>query len=203
MKATGRAALGFRAHTGWAAVVALAGPPAAPRIVAKRRVEMAESFDVGAVYHVSQRLPLDEAEALIRSSEKRFEDLACAAISDLVAELRETDLETVGGAVVSGGERPLPPLESILRSHALVHAAEGELYRAVVVRASERCHIPAAVVSAADLHAHAARAAGLPEAGVLSTLAALGKASGKPWTRDQKESALAAWIALAGGADGG
>jgi len=38
--------------------------------------------------------------------------------------------------LVGGAGRPLPPLESILRSHPLVHAAEIELYRRVLLRAS-------------------------------------------------------------------
>jgi hypothetical protein len=42
-------------------------------------------------------------------------------------------------------------------------------------------------------------AARIPEGRVASALAELGKASGRPWTRDQKEAALAAWLAIAGG----
>lgn len=199
METAGRAALGFKAHIGWAALVALAGPAAAPKVVAKRRVEMAKTFDTGAVYHVGQKLPLGEAEALVRASEERFLELARAAIAELAAELRASGLEPVAARVVSGGERPLPPLEAILRSHALVHAAEGELYRNVILRAAAACNIPTARVPATDLRADAARAAGFTEARVASTLSAIGKASGKPWTQDQKESALAAWIGLGDG----
>lgn len=198
MKTAGRVALGFKAHTGWAAVVALAGTSAAPAVVAKRRLEMAESFDEAGVYHAGQRLPVREAEALIRTSGERFEGAARAALRALAEELRASGLDAVASAVVSGGARPLPPLEEILRSHALVHAAEGELFRLVLLRASEACAIPAALVPALDLQAHAARALRVPEAEVASRLSALGKAAGTPWAQDQKESALVAWIALAG-----
>src|SRR5947209_4124817 len=36
------AVLGLRAHSGWAALVALAGPADAPQVVDRRRIEMAE-----------------------------------------------------------------------------------------------------------------------------------------------------------------
>lgn len=41
------------------------------------------------------------------------------------------------GLVLASG-RSLPPLESILASHALVHAAEGEHFREALTRASQR-----------------------------------------------------------------
>lgn len=192
-----RAALGFSSHVGWAAVVAVAGPLDSPGVVAKRRVELAATFDVGAVYHVGQGLPLEEAEAFVRSSEQTFHAAASAGIAALAAELRGLGLEPIASAVLAGGAKPLPPLEAILRSHALVHAAEGELYRRVLARASASCSIPATLVPAKDLPARAARAAGLPERRLAAKLAEIGKASGKPWARDQKDAALAAWIALA------
>jgi hypothetical protein len=195
-----RAALGFSPHIGWAAVVAISGPSEAPRVVAKRRIDMATTFETGAVYHAGQSLPLARAEELVRSSEEAFGTIARAGIAALSDELRGLGLELLASAILSGSTRPLPPLESILRSHALVHAAEGELYRRVLARASEECGVPAALVPAAELPARIAGAVRLPERRVASTLVEIGKASGKPWARDQKEATLAAWLALAGGA---
>jgi hypothetical protein len=40
-------------------------------------------------------------------------------------------------------------------------------------------------------------ASGLPPQRVASALAEAGKASGRPWARDQKDAALAAWLARA------
>jgi hypothetical protein len=190
-------ALGMKSHIGWAAVVALAGPVASAEVVAKRRIQMAGTFDEGAVYHKGQGLPFTQAEAHIRSSEERFERTAREALADLAAELRTAGCEPVASGLVSGNGRALPPLASILRSHALVHAAEGELYRRVLLRASEACRIPALPIPAKEIEARAAGALGIAPARLPARLAALGKASGRPWARDQKESALAAWIALA------
>jgi hypothetical protein len=190
-------ALGLKPHIGWAALVALAGPAGAPEVVAKRRVEMAATFDEGAVFHVGQKLPLSEAEALVRTSEERFERVAREALAALAAELRRAGLDPVASAVVAASGRPLPPLAAILRSHALVHAAEGELYRGVLARASEACGVPARFVPAKAIPSLAAGALGLSPSQLAARLAALGRASGRPWARDQKESALAAWVALA------
>jgi hypothetical protein len=192
-------ALGMKTHTGWAAVIALAGPVASAAVVAKRRIDMATTFDEGAVYHKGQELPVPRAEALIRSSEGKFERIARDALADLLAELRAAGCEPVGSGLVSGGGNALPPLASILRSHALVHAAEGELYRRVLLRASEACHIPALAIPTKEIGTRAAGALGIAPARIPERLAALGKASGRPWTKDQKEAALVAWIALASG----
>jgi hypothetical protein len=192
-----RAALGISPHTGWAAVVAVSGSRLAPTVVAKHRIDMATTFEKGAVYHAGQALPLIRAEALIRTSEQTFTSLARDSLAGLAAELRGRGLEPIASAILAGGDRPLPPLEKILRSHALVHAAEGDLYRRVLALASEACAIPAALVSARDLRRRVAGASGLPEDRVDALLAELGKASGKPWARDQREAALAGWLALA------
>src|SRR5262249_25871616 len=135
-------ALGIKAHTGWAAVVALAGPAASARVVAKRRIDMATTFDEGAVYHKGQELPFARAEALIRPSEEKFERTGRGALVALLAERKRGRCEPVAVAMVSGNHKALPPLTSILKSHALVHAAEGDLYRRVLLRASEACRIP-------------------------------------------------------------
>ncbi len=193
------AALGFSPHVGWAAVVAISGARAAPAVVAKRRVEMATTFETGAVYHAGQKLPLERAEALVRSSEQAFEATARATIAAIVAELRARGLDPSAAAILGGGGRSLPELGTILRSHALVHAAEGALYRRALQRASEACGLAAALVPSSGLAARVAGAAGIPEERVASALAEIGEASGRPWARDQKEAALAAWLAIAGG----
>jgi hypothetical protein len=187
-----RTALGFKTHTGWAAVVAVAGR----EVVAKRRIDLATDFRTGAVFHVGQELPLPQAQELISSSQARFEAKARDAIAAIVEELRAKECEVIGSAIIAGNPKPLPPIESVLKSHALVHAAEGQLYRHVFAAASEACRIPAALVPAKELASRAARAMGISAAELTARIAAMGKASGRPWAADHKESALAALVAL-------
>jgi hypothetical protein len=198
MAARRPAAIGMKPHTGWAAVVALAGPPAAAEVVAKLRLDLAFTFDEGAVYHKGRERSLPEAEALVRAAEERFGRLAREALAALAADLRAAGCEPVSAVVAGGSARPLPPLASILKSHPLVHAAEADLYRRVLLRASEAIGLPARLLPAAEVAPLAARALGIGPAALAARLAALGKASGRPWARDHKEAAMGAWIGLAG-----
>ena len=58
------ATLGLRAHSGWAAVVALAGPASAPRVLARQRLEFADPKLAYSKqpYHAAAELSLAEAE---------------------------------------------------------------------------------------------------------------------------------------------
>jgi hypothetical protein len=191
-----RTALGFKAHTGWAAVVALAGPRAAPVVVAKRRIDMAASFDEAAVYHAGRALPPADAEALLRAFEPKAERAAREALRALVEELGASGHDVAAGAVVAGNAKPLPSLGAILSSHALVHTAEGELFRRTLGRALDALQVPAAFIPAKELSRRAAAALAIPEPALGPWLAAIGKASGTPWGQDQKESALVALCVL-------
>ena len=58
-------ALGLMVRTGRAAVVALGGQATAPHVVSKAQVDVAFTFDEGAVYHACQERPIEEARAHI------------------------------------------------------------------------------------------------------------------------------------------
>jgi len=189
-----RAALGFQVHTGWAAVVAVGGEPDEPAILAKARIQVATSFDEGAVFHVAQGMPVEAARAFVEDSEARFTAHASAELAALSASLGR---KVVAAGMVAGPAKKLPPLESILKSHALVHAAEGELYRRVFAEAGAALGARPVRVPADALAPRAATALGLRPATLAARLAAMGKTSGRPWAADQKQAALVAWLSLA------
>jgi hypothetical protein len=191
------AAIGFATHTGWVAAVALKGGRQEVAVAGKARIVMADRFEEGAVYHASEGRPPAEAEALIRKTEARCLRRGTKGLADLLTDLRAAGCTAVTGAVVAGGGRALPALETILRSHALIHAAEGELYRRLAVRMCEELEIPVMLVARKELPARAAAALRCTPAQLAARLALLGKSSGPPWARDQKESATAALLALA------
>jgi hypothetical protein len=188
-----RAALGFKVRTGRAIVVAVGGPIDAPEILGKVRVDVAFSFDEGAVFHVGQGLPVEKARVFVRDAESRFIERARAELAAFTARL---GAKVVGAGMVAAAAKPLPPLEAILRSHPLVHAAEGELYRRIFSEAGAAFGFRPTRVSPDALTKIAATASGLTPTKLATRLAAMGKASGKPWAADQKQAALAAWIAL-------
>lgn len=194
-KQTQALALGFRARTGSAAVVALAGNAESPRIVAKTRIVMATTFETGAVYHAAQELPLAAAEAHVAKSELAFEGLAAKALEALRAELGP-ELRWTRGALVAATAKRALPLAQIVAAHPRLHAAEGELYRSVVERAAASSGLRMERIPPTELLIRAAKAAGVRPPELERRLAALGKASGPPWTKEQKECALAAWALL-------
>jgi len=193
-----RAALAFKAHTGWASGVLVAEADGGVEILAKQRVTMLEGFEAAAVYHVGHERGLSAQEvqptidaALLTSVAKAKEAIAALAAS-------------AGGrcaldvaAVLSGSGRPLPELEVILRSHPLVHAAEGEMYRLALARACESAGLRVLRLPAKGLPARAQSVLRLPQRTALARVDSAGAASGKPWAAEQRECALAAWIALA------
>ncbi len=193
-----RAALGFRAHTGWAAAVAVAGAHGMPKVVARRRLDLLDRVDekTAQVYHAAADLPLDEAERLVRRTTEAAANKARAGLRDLVAELRRAEYDVVASGVVLGNGRLPQSLKAILRSHPLVHTAEGELYRRALVGASEACGLDVTGVSARDLYAQASKVLGEPEDRLRLRLTEAGRDVGSPWTQDQKESMLVAWLAL-------
>jgi hypothetical protein len=89
----------------------------------------------------------------------------------------------------------LPDLGSVLASHALIHAAEGEFYRDAVARACARANIGVARMRERDIEGWAAARIG--EAQLKTALAAFGKALGPPWTADEKRATMVAWLVLA------
>lgn len=189
-----RAALGLKVRTGRAIVVAVGGTVDAPEILAKTRIDVATTFEEGAVFHMAQQLDVKAARAYVDNAEARFIADARAQLTSIVAGL---DARVVAVALVAPPRKRLPPFESILKAHPLLHAAEGELYRRVFAQAAVPTGPEPARVPAEELAARTAKALGLTQALLDSRLSALGKASGKPWAADQKQATLVAWLALA------
>jgi hypothetical protein len=86
-----------------------------------------------------------------------------------------------------------------MRSHAAIHAAEGQLYRQAIAVACRTLGLEIREVPARDAASVAARRVGLTEALLAKHVAGLKRAVGPPWGQDQKQAMFAAWAALAGG----
>jgi hypothetical protein len=192
------AALGLRAHSGWAALVALAGPPDAPRVVDRRRIEMAEGDDARQPYHAAHGLPLAEAAALLERFAKRAVARATEGLAAVVDDLRREGYRPATAVILAASGRPLPDLKAVLASHALIHTADGEHFRDALARASDGQGLRVRRVREKELLAEAEAALRRPAGQLQATVAAWGKPLGAPWTQDQKLSTLGAWIALAG-----
>jgi hypothetical protein len=196
------AALGFRAHSGWAALVAVAGPVAEPAVRLRRRVELSNEMP-RQPFHAAEDRPFAAAEASIRSATEEAAALAERAVQAAIAELRALGHEPSAAGLLLATGRALPGLREVLASHALIHAAEGELFRDVLRKACLASGLRVVEVRERDLDERAAQSLGHSAAALGSRLAGWGKALGPPWTQDQKRAALVGWLALATGrADG-
>jgi len=191
-----RVGLGFREHTGWAAMVALGGGVSAPVVVARSRYELCDDELPRAVYHAARQLDLENAEKLVRSVEESARTATEWQLRRTLAELGAAGYRVVGTAVAA--PRPVPDdLAEILGSHALVHTAEGHLFREAITEASESLGLPVVRFAPQELFEEAAGHIGTSDASLKAQLTGLGRALGPPWQRDQKEAAAAAWLALA------
>jgi hypothetical protein len=193
------AAVGFRAHSGWAAAVVLSGPAEAPVVVMRRRIEMMERRGAGPSqpYHAAVGLDIREAAQLVEGSAARAAALAALALRAMIEDLRGLGHRVAGCGLLLASGRALPPLERILASHPLLHTAEGELFRGALRAASHECGLPLIEIRERELFARAGVHLQLPDAQVERHLAGMGKAIGPPWRQDEKFAAVAAWLAMA------
>jgi len=195
------AAIGFRAHSGWAAAVALGGPATSPQILDRRRLATADPGIPGSKqpFHAAEGLPFGKAKALIDRCAGSSRELARRGLVGMIVDLSKRGHAVVRCSILLASGGPLPDLERILASHARIHAAEGELFRSVLFRAAEECELPAAGIAERGIAARATGTLRIARENWLSALADMGKAVGPPWRQDEKLAATAAWIALAGG----
>ena len=187
----GRATIGLRAHSGWAAAVALAGSADAPVVVMRRRIEMKAPGAAGLSqpYHAAVGLELRDAERVVREAAARASQLATAGLRLMVADLKALGHAVDGCGLLLASGRGLPGLEKILASHALIHTAEGELFREALRSGCAALGLPVICVKEREV------LAGSP--GLEARMAAMGKAIGPPWRQDEKLAAAAAWVAMA------
>jgi hypothetical protein len=191
-----QAALGLRAHSGWAALVAMGGTAAAPQVLDRRRIEMADDPEAKQPYHAAEELPAAKARALLDRFARVAQERATAGLGAALADLRRDGYDVVGAIVLTAAGKPLPALESVLASHALIHTADGEHFREALAGAGKQHRVPVARIREKDLVAQAAQMLGRSAPALQAAVTAWGKPLGPPWTQDQKLSALAAWLGL-------
>lgn len=194
------AAIGFRVHSGWAAAVVVCGPLDAPVIVDRRKIQLVKIFTYAyrQPYHTAKQMPRPDASKFIRDVQSDAKRLAVSALRSFQADVGLSDFKIVRSALLLASGRALPALESILASHALIHTADGELFRESLRAACRVCDLPLTGIKEEDLFAaNSLKALGVQPAALKVRLGALGKPLGPPWGQDEKLAALAAWLTVA------
>jgi hypothetical protein len=148
-------------------------------------------------FHAARALEPAAAAELVEAAERIATEQAAAAIERTVREAADEGAAVRSSAVVVGAPQRGLGLETILASHALVHAAEGRLYQGALLRGAESCGLDTIAVPKRAIWAEAEAALGVAEDDLRHRLDELRREVGPPWAQDQKLAALAAWIALA------
>lgn len=179
-------ALGFCCRTGSAAAVAVAPGGG---FAGRWDVDLSAPGTPVQLFHAAARLPAAGAQQFVRAGVDAVGAVAEALLRDLV--------DALGGDVVVAvvtSDHPVPedtPVARILAVHALMHGAEGQLYRDAVLDAAAAHGLPAYGVPR-----------GLAEARLAGDLAAavarIGAAAGRPWRKEQKLATVAALVAASG-----
>lgn len=193
-----KAAIGFRAHSGWAAAVAIGLQSKSPTPLGRWRIELADTAIPGAVqlYHAAEPMPFPEAEAFVRSCTESTRRMARHNIQLILKELGSQGHELTSAAILLSSARPLGDLAAILASHPLIHTAEGEFYRNAIIDACTFRQLRVVKLKEKDLLQQAAITMKADPKWLDQQLAEMGRALGPPWRQDQKLSVIAAWLSV-------
>jgi hypothetical protein len=194
-----RSAIGIRVHSGWGALIAIAGNTGNLDVIERRRIQIIDPQVAGTFqpYHFAKTLEIGPAKQHIVRSAAASARLALEAIREVVDRLRDRGYKVIGASILLSSGRPLPAFEKILASHAMIHAAEGEFFRQAFREACTSLKIPVSGIRERDLEEQAHAILGKSATGLQQRIAGFGRKLGPPWTADQKLAAMAAAITLA------
>ena len=192
-------ALGLRAQKGGAACVAVTAD-GEPRVVLSMFLPTAAEGDRWAFepYAVAREMALDgrkaEAAEAVAEGRRRQDQAATDGLRQLTARL---DVAPVTVALLVNRAGWISDLLAYSLEWAEhVPVAEGLAVREALRTGCRACGLPLAEVDEKSLPAQASDGLGLAAAEIDVRLKAMGVAAGKPWRKEQKAAALAAWVAL-------
>jgi hypothetical protein len=192
------AALGFRVHSGWTSLVALALENNEPIILARQRPHLVATFNYAfrQPYHTAEKMDLAKARDFLQQQRREARQLALQAIRAAQTEVTQQGFQIMRAALLLASGRPLPELPKILASHSIIHTADGEFFREALRHACARAKLPVTKIKDRELLTAACKSLRRNSAALTRFLNDLGKPLGSPWTQDEKFATLAACLAL-------
>jgi len=190
-----RVAIGLKARTGRAILVAIGGDVERPHFV-ERAVLPLLPEGAFAPYHAAENLAPERARASVQKDVAAAHRLAASGLRDALRRLTKPGVEVAGCGVLVGPALPDWTTEEIVAVHVRMHQAEGVLFREVLVTGARACDFEPVEIPEKTAIASAAQRLGLTRPQLDARIAALGKSAGAPWGKDQKEAAAAALAAL-------
>jgi hypothetical protein len=186
-------------HSGWAAAVAVCLEKGAPVVLARQRVQLVETFtyEFRQPYHTAEKMLEGQAREFISRMHGEAQRLAHRAILELASRTQEQGGKLTRCGLLLASGRPLPALDKILASHALIHTADGELFREALLHACARCGLRDFRMKERELLECAGQVLRLKGDALMRRVTELGRPLGSPWSQDEKFATIAAWLALA------
>jgi hypothetical protein len=191
-----KVAFGLKAHSGWAALIVLGIDRRQTQIVDRRRIELVEEEWQKQPYHAAEELDGNEARRVVERGVKSAFRISRREITAAVKRAERVGHQVVSCGVLMGASMPNWTVEQILAVHFRMHKAEGVLFREALAKGAEENELKVIRVPEKELYEFAALSLADSAVSLQAQVAALGKAIGAPWGRDQKDSAIAALIAL-------
>jgi len=193
------AALGFRVHSGWTSLIALATENSQPIILARQRPHLVATFSYTfrQPYHTAEKMNLTEARTFLDQQRDAARVLALSAIRAAQTEAAQQGYKVNRAALLLASGRTLPELPKILASHSIIHTADGEFFREALLHACDCAKLAVTKIKDRELLTTASATLRRNPAALTRFVNDLGKPLGSPWTQDEKFATLAAWLALA------
>lgn len=179
-------------------MVVIGGSAATPTLLDRTRVALIDERDRDSKqpYHAVELLCVEEATGRLEGYLSTATNLAYASIHAQSEALKGLGVQLRGVGILESSSRKQVLLSSILASHALIHAADGDHFRNALSGAAEQLRLSVCRVPARALEAHAAQRLRRPASQLLDVVHELGRGAGPPWGADQKKAALLAWSLL-------
>jgi hypothetical protein len=192
------AAIGFAPHSGWAAMVVLCGAPGGLRVLARSRVELVNDRapESKQPYHEVESMSVEAAAKRLCEYMAAATSMARSAVDGQCKDLTGRGYRVRSIGILDSASRKQVPLSSILASHALIHAAEGDHFRNALAAAAEQSGLSVCRMPARNLEETAAALLRISVQSVRDAVKKLGIQVGAPWGADQKQAALLAWLLL-------
>jgi len=194
-----KVAIGLKAHSGWAALVALWSEGDDVEILDRRRLELVKNSSAEWAkqpFHAAENLESKEAQKLVYEAIKAARAHSTRELRTAVKRLQKAGHKVARGAVLMSEPMPDWTVEQILAVHFRMHKAEGVLFREALAGAVTECGLKLVKIREKELLEKAELVLGESSESLSKRLAAIGRSVGPPWTKDQKDATLAAMIAL-------
>jgi hypothetical protein len=193
-----KVALGFKAHSGWAALVVIGDSGKELQVVERGRLELVDSDSSWAKqpYHAAEDLDPKSAQKLVKRGTDAAYQGAQRELLATVKSLRKQSHEILACVVLVPSPMPAWSVAEILAVHIRMHKAEGVLFPDALGRAADKCGLNLITIPEKQLSEYAEKVLATPLNDLTKQITKLGKTVGPPWGKDQKNAALAALIGL-------